>query len=191
MGTSRAITRPSDDTIVWKWENNDPFGANALNEVPSNSGIAFKCNLRFPVSVTTKRQGHIKSGVVTTMPSSGDASKVTRSDYVAAPIHIYTSAFHRICDTLCLGGRLHSFEWPQSRILYTRFGSLPEVLLSQKMIARINSQARESTRQFHPPFFHRLPHAIWVITDNPIYPPVKHTLDVDSGIDRPNDDFQT
>lgn len=48
LGTPRAITRPSDNAIVWKWENSDPFGANAPNEDPANTGTAFKYNLRFP-----------------------------------------------------------------------------------------------------------------------------------------------
>ena len=48
MGTPRAITRPSDNAVVWKWENTDPFGANAPNEDPSSTGTNFKYNLRFP-----------------------------------------------------------------------------------------------------------------------------------------------
>ena len=48
LGTPRAITRPSDNSLVWKWENTDPFGNNAPNEDPSATGTAFKYNLRFP-----------------------------------------------------------------------------------------------------------------------------------------------
>ena len=48
LGTPRAITRPSDNAVVWKWENSDPFGANQPNEDPANTGTAFKYNLRFP-----------------------------------------------------------------------------------------------------------------------------------------------
>ena len=47
LGTPRAITRPSDNTVVWKWENIDPFGANLPNENPSGLGV-FKNNNRFP-----------------------------------------------------------------------------------------------------------------------------------------------
>ena len=47
LGTPRAITRPSDNQVVWKWDNADPFGANAPNENPSALG-AFTYNLRFP-----------------------------------------------------------------------------------------------------------------------------------------------
>ena len=47
MGTPRAITRPSDNAVVWKWENSDLFGANLPNENPSGLG-AFQFNLRFP-----------------------------------------------------------------------------------------------------------------------------------------------
>ena len=42
-----AHTRPSDNAVVWKWENSDPFGANLPNENPSGLG-AFAFNLRFP-----------------------------------------------------------------------------------------------------------------------------------------------
>ena len=37
LGTPRAITRPADNTVVWKWD-----------EDPANTGPAFKYNLRFP-----------------------------------------------------------------------------------------------------------------------------------------------
>ena len=47
LGTPRAITRPSDNQVVWKWDNIDPFGANAPNENPSGLG-SFSFNLRFP-----------------------------------------------------------------------------------------------------------------------------------------------
>ena len=48
LGTPRAITKATDNAVVWKWENSDPFGANAPNEDPTNTGGAFKYNLRFP-----------------------------------------------------------------------------------------------------------------------------------------------
>lgn len=47
LGTPRAITRPSDDAIVWKWDNAEPFGNNAANDNPSGLGT-FSFNLRFP-----------------------------------------------------------------------------------------------------------------------------------------------
>lgn len=46
LGTPRAITRPSDNAVVWKWDNSDPFGANAPNENPSGLGN-FGYNNRF------------------------------------------------------------------------------------------------------------------------------------------------
>ncbi len=48
LGTPRVITRPSDNQVVWRWDNTDPFGANLPNEDPSATGTAFKFNLRFP-----------------------------------------------------------------------------------------------------------------------------------------------
>ncbi len=54
LGTPRAITKASDNTKVWEWKNDDPFGANLPDENPNNangsgsSAQPFKYNLRFP-----------------------------------------------------------------------------------------------------------------------------------------------
>jgi RHS repeat-associated protein len=46
LDTPRAITTAADTPqVVWRWENDDPFGANAPNENPSGLG-AFENNLR-------------------------------------------------------------------------------------------------------------------------------------------------
>jgi RHS repeat-associated protein len=47
LGSPRAITRPSDNLVMWRWDNLDPFGANLANENPSGQG-AFRYGLRFP-----------------------------------------------------------------------------------------------------------------------------------------------
>lgn len=47
LGSPRAITRPTDNAFVWRWDNAEPFGANAANENPSGLG-SFTYNLRFP-----------------------------------------------------------------------------------------------------------------------------------------------
>ncbi len=47
LGTPRLITRPSDNRVVWRWDNLDPFGNNPANENPSAAGT-FQFNLRFP-----------------------------------------------------------------------------------------------------------------------------------------------
>ena len=47
LGTGRAVTRPSDNKLMWQWDNLDPFGANPPNENPASQGT-FKYNLRFP-----------------------------------------------------------------------------------------------------------------------------------------------
>jgi RHS repeat-associated protein len=46
LNTPRAITRPSDNAMVWQWDS-DPFGYTAPNEDPSGLGT-FIYNLRFP-----------------------------------------------------------------------------------------------------------------------------------------------
>ena len=47
LGTPRAVTRPSDNQLVWQWDNTEPFGNSAPNENPSGLGT-FAYNLRFP-----------------------------------------------------------------------------------------------------------------------------------------------
>ena len=46
LDTPRAVTRPSDNAMVWQWDS-DPFGATTPNENPSGLGT-FGYNLRFP-----------------------------------------------------------------------------------------------------------------------------------------------
>lgn len=41
------VTRPADNAIMWRWDNTEPFGANAANDNPAGLG-AFAFNLRFP-----------------------------------------------------------------------------------------------------------------------------------------------
>jgi RHS repeat-associated protein len=50
LGTPRAITKSTDNTKVWEWKNDDPFGNNAPDENPNgaNGPTQFKYNLRFP-----------------------------------------------------------------------------------------------------------------------------------------------
>jgi RHS repeat-associated protein len=45
LNTPRAVTRPSDNLVVWSWYS-DPFGTDAANENPAGPK-AFKYNLRF------------------------------------------------------------------------------------------------------------------------------------------------
>jgi len=47
LGSPRAITRPSDNAFMWRWDNVDPFGANAANENPAGQGT-FRYAMRFP-----------------------------------------------------------------------------------------------------------------------------------------------
>jgi RHS repeat-associated protein len=47
LNTPRAITNEAA-TTVWKWDNVDPFGANAPNEDPDGDTNKFVFNLRFP-----------------------------------------------------------------------------------------------------------------------------------------------
>jgi len=47
LNTPRLV---ADDTqtTVWKWEQQEPFGASAANDDPDGNAVAFEFNLRFP-----------------------------------------------------------------------------------------------------------------------------------------------
>jgi RHS repeat-associated protein len=47
LGSPRAVTRPSDNQLMWRWDNTDSFGANLPNENPAGQG-SFTYALRFP-----------------------------------------------------------------------------------------------------------------------------------------------
>jgi RHS repeat-associated protein len=47
LGSPRDVTRPSDNALMWQWDNVDPFGANAANTNPAGQGT-FTYNVRFP-----------------------------------------------------------------------------------------------------------------------------------------------
>jgi RHS repeat-associated protein len=47
LGSPRAVTRPADNALMWRWDNADPFGANAASDNPAGNGT-FVYNLRFP-----------------------------------------------------------------------------------------------------------------------------------------------
>ena len=47
LGTPRAITRPSDNQVIWRWDDTEPFGNSNANENPAGLG-AFAFNLRLP-----------------------------------------------------------------------------------------------------------------------------------------------
>ena len=56
LNTPRAITNEASTTI-WKWDNNDPFGANAPDEDPDGDSNKFVFNLRFPGQYADKETG--------------------------------------------------------------------------------------------------------------------------------------
>jgi RHS repeat-associated protein len=60
LGTPRAITRPSDNALVWRWDNIDPFGNNSADENPNNVNGAspLTYNLRFPGQYKDRETGN-------------------------------------------------------------------------------------------------------------------------------------
>jgi RHS repeat-associated protein len=47
LNTPRRISRPSDNTVVWRW-NADPFGAAAADQDPDGDAVAFVYGPRLP-----------------------------------------------------------------------------------------------------------------------------------------------
>jgi RHS repeat-associated protein len=47
LGTPRAVSRPADNQLVWRWDNTEPFGNAPADENPGGVGV-FVYNLRFP-----------------------------------------------------------------------------------------------------------------------------------------------
>lgn len=57
LGTPRVITKATDNTKVWEWKNDDPFGNNEANEDPNSTGTSFEFNQRFPGQYRDKETG--------------------------------------------------------------------------------------------------------------------------------------
>jgi RHS repeat-associated protein len=70
LGTPRAITRPSDNQVVWRWDNTEPFGNNAANENPSGLGN-FKFNLRFDGTYYDEETNTLHNGFRTLSAAEG------------------------------------------------------------------------------------------------------------------------
>ncbi len=77
LNTPRAITNEAA-TPVWKWDNTDPFGANAANEDPDGDTNKFVFNLRFPGQYFDKETDTHYNIPRITIPPSGDTSKLIR-----------------------------------------------------------------------------------------------------------------
>jgi RHS repeat-associated protein len=56
INTPRVITRASDNQMVWRWDNTDPFGVTQPNTNPAGLG-AFTYNPRFPGQVYDAETG--------------------------------------------------------------------------------------------------------------------------------------
>ena len=55
MATTRRVTRPSDNKLMWTWYS-DVFGADLPNENPASGGT-FKYNPRFPGQIYDSHAG--------------------------------------------------------------------------------------------------------------------------------------
>ncbi|MDB5839219.1 MAG: hypothetical protein JWQ23_1171, partial [Herminiimonas sp.] len=60
LNTPRAIT-DTNNNLVWRWDNGDPFGVAAPDQNPSGQGI-FEYNLRFPGQIADKETYLVQNG---------------------------------------------------------------------------------------------------------------------------------
>ena len=79
LGSPRAVTRPSDNALMWRWDNIDPFGANAANENPAGQGT-FKYALRFPGQYYDAETGTHYNYFRDYDPAMGGTSRAIRLD---------------------------------------------------------------------------------------------------------------
>jgi len=100
LGTPRAITDPSDNTPVWRWRNDDPFGNNPPDENPSGIAGTFKYNLRLPGQYFDQETGTYYNYFRDYDPSTG---RYVQSDPIGLAGGINTYAY--------VGGSpLHNFD---------------------------------------------------------------------------------
>jgi RHS repeat-associated protein len=69
LSTPRALTRPSDNMLMWSWFS-DPFGTDAANENPSGAGT-FKYNPRFAGQIFDGQAGLHDNGYRAYDPAAG------------------------------------------------------------------------------------------------------------------------
>jgi RHS repeat-associated protein len=60
LNTPRAITA-TNNSLVWRWDNGDPFGAAAPDQNPAGMGI-FEYNLRFPGQIADRETYLVHNG---------------------------------------------------------------------------------------------------------------------------------
>ena len=89
LNTPRAITNEAA-TTVWRWDNLDPFGANAPNEDPDGDTNKFTFNLRFPGQYFDKETNTHYNYMRDYDPSLG---RYTESDLVGLRGGINTYAY--------------------------------------------------------------------------------------------------
>jgi RHS repeat-associated protein len=70
LNTPRAVL-DSANTVVWRWDNTDPFGGNAANSNPDGDSVTFDYNLRFPGQYYDKETGLHYNGRRYYDPQSG------------------------------------------------------------------------------------------------------------------------
>ncbi|MCE2722572.1 MAG: RHS repeat-associated core domain-containing protein [Betaproteobacteria bacterium] len=89
LNTPRAITRPSDNAVIWRHDNVDPFGANLPNENPSGLGM-LEYNLGFPGQYRDKETGTMYNYFRDYDPSTG---RYVQSDPIGLAGGVNTYAY--------------------------------------------------------------------------------------------------
>ena len=98
LGSPRAITRPSDNAMMWQWDNVDPFGANAADENPGGQGTFTVCP-EIPGAILRHRDGHALQLLPGLRPGRRDGT--SRAD----PIGLRGGGEHvRVCSKVVRSG---------------------------------------------------------------------------------------
>lgn len=71
LGTPRAVTDVASRKVIWRWKQEEPFGANPAEEDPDNNGSSFSFNLRFPGQYRDAESGRFYNTFRDYDPASG------------------------------------------------------------------------------------------------------------------------
>jgi uncharacterized protein RhaS with RHS repeats len=85
LSTPRVLTRASDNKMVWRWDNADPFGVDQPDQNPGRLG-ELTYNPRFPGQVFDKETNNITTTTGITIRRPGSMCSRTQSALMVGSI---------------------------------------------------------------------------------------------------------
>jgi RHS repeat-associated protein len=131
LGSPRMVTRSSDNAIVWRWDNTEPFGNNAPNENPSGVG-AFAYNLRFPGQYFDSGTGTHYNYFRDYDPTIGS---YIQSDPIGVIVRYAIESSSLAADVTPFGRPFHVDSWIQPNHLFAYVASNPLGLVDPRGLA--------------------------------------------------------